>query len=46
MTRYKVCPNQLNIKKVVVVVGEGGGGGGGGRRGGGIASPQIKAHIF
>ena len=23
MTRYKVCPNQLNIKKVVVVVGEG-----------------------
>ena len=28
MTRYKVCPNQLNIKKVVVVVGEGWGGGG------------------
>ena len=29
MTRYKVCPNQLNIKKVVVVVGEGWAGGGG-----------------
>ena len=28
MTRYKVCPNQLNIKKVVVVVGQGGVGGG------------------
>ena len=34
MTRYKVCPNQLNIKKVVLVVGEGWGGGGEG-----IASP-------
>ena len=46
MTRYKVCPNQLNIKKV----GEGGGGGG---VGGGwrncIAlnqSPYFQFHIF